>query len=48
MGQVMGYKPKYRLEVEDGFYENDNLLLLIVQIVLHRTWHLIKHGRWTD
>lgn len=44
----MDYKPKYRLEVEDGFYENDNLLLLIVQIVLHRTWHLIQHGRWID
>ncbi len=44
----MSYKPKYKLEVEDGYYENDNLLLLFAQVILHRFWHLIKHGKWTD
>ena len=44
----MRYKPKYKLEVEEGYYENDNLLLLFAQVILHRFWHLIKHGKWTD
>jgi hypothetical protein len=44
----MSYKPKYKLEVEEGYYENDNLLLLFAQVILHRFWHLIKHGKWTD
>ena len=39
---------KYKLEVEEGYYENDNLLLLFAQVILHRFWHLIKHGKWTD
>ena len=41
-------KTKYRLEVEDGFYENDNLILLVCQVFLHRLWHLWKHGEFTD
>ena len=48
MVKIVAYKPKYKLEVEEGFYENDNLLFLVCQILLHRTWHLIKHGRWAD
>jgi hypothetical protein len=44
----MSYKPKYKLEVEEGYYENDNLLLLFAQVILHRFWHLIKRGKWTD
>jgi hypothetical protein len=42
------HNSKYRLEVEEGYYENDNLLLLFAQVILHRFWHLIKHGKWTD
>ena len=44
----MSYKPKYKLEVDEGYYENDNLLLLFAQVILHRFWHLIKHRKWTD
>ena len=44
----MSYKPKYKLEVEEGYYENDNLLLLFAQVIIHRFWHLIKHGKWVD
>ena len=25
---------KYRLEVKEGFYENDNLILLVLQVFL--------------
>tara|TARA_R100001443_G_scaffold61529_1_gene71643 strand:- start:1147 stop:1284 length:138 start_codon:yes stop_codon:yes gene_type:complete len=42
------YKPKYRLEVEEGHYENDNLFFLICQVLLHRFWHLINYGEWAD
>ena len=42
------YKPKYRLEVEEGHYENDNLFFLICQVLLHRFWHLVNHGKWAD
>ena len=45
---MMGYKPKYKLEVEEGSYESDNLFFLFCQIILHRFWHLINHGKWTD
>jgi len=41
-------KTKYKLEVEDGHYENDNLILLVFQVFLHRLWHLWKHGEYTD
>ena len=37
----MGYKPKYKLEVEEGSYESDNLFFLFCQIILHRFWHLL-------
>ena len=39
---------KYRLEVKEGYYENDNLMLVVLQVFLHRLWHLIKHGKYTD
>lgn len=39
---------KYRLEVKEGFYENDNLILLVLQVFFHRLWHLIKHGEFKD
>ena len=39
---------KYRLEVKEGYYENDNLILLVLQVFLHRLWHLKKHGKYTD
>ena len=39
---------KYKLEVEDGYYESNNLILLVMQVFLHRLWHLIKHGEFKD
>ena len=39
---------KYVLTTGAGHYESDNLFFLICEIIIHRTWHLIKHGRWMD
>ena len=39
---------KYKLEVEEGYYENDSLILLVIQVLLHRLMHLIKHGEFKD
>jgi len=39
---------KYILITDDGQYESDNLFFLICEIIIHRTWHLIKHGKWMD
>ena len=44
----MEYKSKYKLVVEGGYYENDNLYFLVCQVVLHRFCHLVKHGKWAD
>ena len=41
-------EPKYILTTEAGRYESDNLFFLICEVIVHRTWHLIKHGRWVD
>jgi len=41
-------EPKYILTTEAGRYESDNLFFLIWEVVIHRTWHLIKDGRWVD
>ena len=41
-------KSKNKLEVEEGYYENDNLILLVLQVFFHRLWHLIKHGKFAD
>ena len=39
---------KYVLTTENGRYESDNLFFLICEILIHRTQHLIKDGRWVD
>ena len=43
---------RYRLEVtahgKPGFYESGSLLRLFLEIIKHRTMHLVKHGRWED
>ena len=44
----MEYKSKYKLEVEGGYYENDNLFFLVCHVVLHRFWHLVNYGKWAD
>ena len=41
-------KSKYKLEVEEGYYENDSLILLVIQVFLHRLWHFFKHGEFKD
>ena len=41
-------RPFYILEVPAGTYSSDNLFSLVWEIIKHRTWHLLKHGRWVD
>jgi hypothetical protein len=31
-----------------GSYEADTLFQLIIEVLKHRTWHLINHGKWMD
>ena len=43
---------RFRLEVvahgKPGFYEADSLFRLFLEVIKHRTRHLVKHGRWED
>jgi hypothetical protein len=39
---------KFKLIVEAGVYESDSLLSLILEVLKHRFWHLINHGKWMD
>lgn len=41
-------KAKYHLKVKGGFYEADNLFVLIAEVLKHRFWHLRTHGKWMD
>lgn len=37
-----------KLLVKSGYYEADNLFKIIIMLLKHRFWHLIKHGKWMD
>jgi hypothetical protein len=39
---------RYKLFVTTGMYESDTLIGLFVEILRHRTWHLLTHGKWVD
>jgi hypothetical protein len=39
---------KFKLIVEEGFYESDSLTSLIFEVLKHRFWHLRNHGKWMD
>jgi hypothetical protein len=37
-----------KLIVKNGTYEADTLWQLIIEVLKHRFWHLIKDGKWMD
>jgi hypothetical protein len=37
-----------KLVVDDGEYESDTLLGLILEILRHRLWHLCRGDGWID
>ena len=39
---------RYKLTVKAGFYEADNLVILLYEIFKHRLFHLVKDRKWTD
>jgi len=43
---------RYHLEViahgKPGYYEADSLFYLFWGVFVHRTQHLLKHGKWMD
>jgi len=41
-------KSKYKLTVEEGYYESDNLVMLFYEIMKHRLYHLFNNKKWTD
>ena len=41
-------KSYYELNVPAGTYSSDNIFRLFFEVIKHRTWHLLKHGRWVD
>jgi len=45
---MAGDSMKYKLIVSAGYYESNNLLFLLVDVIKHRTWHLINGDGWVD
>jgi hypothetical protein len=41
-------KYKFTLQVEEGEYYADTFWQLIIEVLSHRFWHLINHGKWMD
>jgi hypothetical protein len=39
---------KFILKVENGEYYADTFWELIIEVLKHRFWHLINHGKWMD
>jgi len=39
---------KFKLKTKDGKYETDTFFGLIIEVLKHRFWHLIKDGKWKD
>ena len=44
----MTKKPKFKLFCNAGIYEADSFFNLIIEVLKHRTWHLLNHGKWID
>jgi hypothetical protein len=36
------------LFVKEGYYKSDSFFGLVLEVLKHRTWHLIKEGKWKD
>jgi hypothetical protein len=41
-------KSKFVLHVAAGTYEADTFTGLIIEVLKHRFYHLINHGKWMD
>ena len=39
---------RYRLVVADGEYAADTLPRLVLEVLRHRTWHLLHGDGWVD
>ena len=39
---------RYKLPVRGGWYQADNLFILLWEVLKHRFWHLKNHKRWVD
>ena len=37
-----------KLITKAGSYEADSFFRIIIMVLKHRFWHLIKHGKWMD
>ena len=37
-----------KLIVKAGYYEAPTIISLLCEVVKHRCWHLINHGKWSD
>ena len=35
-----------KLYTKAGIYEADTFLKIVIIVLKHRFWHLIKHGKW--
>jgi len=40
--------PRYRLVVSAGEYYADTLPRLVLEVLRHRTWHLLRGDGWVD
>jgi len=38
----------YSYKCDTGLYESDSWIGLMIEIIKHRTWHLVNHGKWID
>lgn len=36
------------LFVKEGYYKSDTMLGLFIEVIRHRTWHLITERKWKD
>ncbi len=41
-------KKKFKLICKAGVYEASSMIGLIYEVLKHRTYHLIKDGKWMD
>ena len=39
---------KYKLIVQEGWYQADSLFTLLWEVLKHRLWHFKHHKRWID
>lgn len=41
-------KANFTLICKAGIYEADSFFALVIEVLRHRFWHLIKHKKWMD